>query len=44
MLNRPFIFAVWNDGEAIRLRVFPTRTEAFRIELPRADVRLAGWC
>jgi hypothetical protein len=40
-LNQPFIFAVWNDSKAIRPRVFPTRAEALRIELPNADVSFA---
>ena len=43
-LNQPFIFAAWNDTEAIRPCVFPTSAEALRIEFPNSDVRFAGLC
>jgi hypothetical protein len=42
-LNQPFIVATWDNGEAVRPRVFPTRAEAFRVELPNTDVCLSRW-
>src|SRR5580704_14975038 len=42
-LNQPFIVATWDNGEAVRPRVFPTRAEAFRVELPNANVYLCRW-
>ena len=43
-MNQPFIVATWDNGEAVRPRVFPTCAEAFRVELPYADVNLSRWC
>jgi hypothetical protein len=42
-LNQPFVVATWDNGEAVRPRVFPTRAEALRVELPNADVYLCRW-
>ena len=43
-LNKPFIFAAWSDGEAIRPGVLPTSAEAFCIEFPNTDVCFTGLC